>query len=318
MKGLTDIPGILVGHATDRNAATGCTAILCPAGATAGVDIRGSATGSSQTDVLTPLHLNERVHGICLAGGSAFGLEAASGVVRFLAEKGIGFPTGAGVVPLVPAAILYDLGIGSKAVRPGVDMGRTAAADATDAPVAEGSVGAGTGATVGKLYGYARAMKSGIGSATVWLDGDLAGVRVAALAAVNAFGDVRDPESGHILAGARTSPDGREFADMAYQLKRGASGGFSKENTTLVVVATNARLNKIEANKLAQFASIGVAKTIAPVWTTSDGDITFALSAGSARAGLTALGIAAAEAVATAVVRSVRMAESLAGVPALR
>ncbi len=315
MKGLTDIPGILVGHATDLDAVTGCTAILCPGGATAGVDIRGSATGSSQTDVLTPMHLNEKIHGLCLAGGSAFGLEAAAGVVRYLESKGYGFPTGAGVVPLVPAAILYDLGIGKKGIRPGREMGFAAAAAASDAEVEEGSVGAGTGATVGKLYGMAQAMKTGIGSATVWLDGPYAGIRVAALAAVNAFGDVRDPESGHILAGARVSAESRDFADMAYQLKRGARGGFKKENTTLVVVATNARLNKIEANKLAQFGSIGVARTITPVWTTSDGDITFALSAGEDRADLTALGVAAAEAVASAVMRSARMSHTVAGIP---
>ncbi|MEZ5399741.1 MAG: P1 family peptidase [Bryobacteraceae bacterium] len=318
MKGLTDIPGILVGHATDRDAVTGCTAILCPQGATAGADVRGSATGTSQLDLLSPMHLNAKVHGICLSGGSAFGLEAAAGVVRFLESKGHGFPTGAGVVPLVPAAILFDLGVARKGVRPGREMGHRAAEAATGDAVAEGSVGAGTGATVGKLYGVANAMKSGIGSATVWLDGPCAGIRVAALAAVNAYGDVLDPESGHILAGARTSPEGREFANMAYQIKRGARGGFRGGNTTLVVVATNARLSKIEANKLAQFGSLGVARTISPVWTTSDGDLTFALSLGEDRADLTALGVAAAEAVAAAVQRSVRMAESLGGVPGLR
>jgi len=297
---------------------TGCTAILCPQGAVAGVDIRGSATGSSQIDVLSPLHLNERIHGICLSGGSAFGLEAALGVVRFLESKGIGFPTTAGVVPLVPAAILYDLAVGSKSARPTRETGERAAAAATGDAVEEGCVGAGTGATVGKLYGISQAMKAGIGSSTVWLDGPYAGVRVAALAAVNAFGDVRDPETGHIIAGARMSPQSTDFADMAYQIKRGARGGFRKENTTLVVVATNARLNKIQANKLAQLASIGVARTIAPVWTTSDGDITFALSYGSEKADLTALGIAAAEAVADSVVRAVRMARSMAGLPGLR
>lgn len=310
--------GLLVGHATDLEGMTGCTAILCPQGAVAGVDIRGSATGSSQIDVLSPLHLNERIHGICLSGGSAFGLEAALGVVRFLESKGIGFPTTAGVVPLVPAAILYDLAVGSKSARPTRETGERAAAAATGDAVEEGCVGAGTGATVGKLYGISQAMKAGIGSSTVWLDGPYAGVRVAALAAVNAFGDVRDPETGHIIAGARMSPQSTDFADMAYQIKRGARGGFRKENTTLVVVATNARLNKIQANKLAQLASIGVARTIAPVWTTSDGDITFALSYGSEKADLTALGIAAAEAVADSVVRAVRMARSMAGLPGLR
>jgi L-aminopeptidase/D-esterase-like protein len=317
VKGLTDIPGILVGHATDTEAITGCTAILCPRGAVAGVDVRGSATGSLQLDVLSPLHLNERVHGICLAGGSAFGLEAASGVVRHLEKKGIGFPTGAGVVPLVAAAILYDLGIGRGGGRPGREMGEAAAAAASDGAVEEGCVGAGTGATAGKLYGLKQAAKSGIGSATVWLDGPYAGVRVAALAAVNAFGDVRDPETGHIIAGARRSEDSMDFVDMAYEMKRGARGGFRPENTTLVVVATNARLSKAQVNKLAQLASIGVARTISPVWTMSDGDITFALSCGEEKADLTAIGIAGAEAVAEAVIRSVRTARTMGGVPGL-
>jgi L-aminopeptidase/D-esterase-like protein len=237
--------------------------------------------------------------------------------MRYLEKKGIGFPTGAGVVPLVPAAILYDLGIGRRGVRPGREMGEAAAAAASDAPVEEGCVGAGTGASVGKLYGLKQATKSGIGSATVWLDGDYAGVRAAALAAVNALGDVRDPETGHIIAGTRRSEDSMDFADMAYEMKRGARAGFRPENTTLVVVATNARLTKVQATKLAQFASIGVARTISPVWTTSDGDITFALSCGEEKADLTALGIAAAEAVADAVLRAVRKARTMGGIPGL-
>lgn len=321
MKGLTDIDGILVGHATDLAARTGCTAILCERGAVAGVDIRGTATGSSQLDVLAPLHSNDRIHGLCFSGGSAYGLEAASGVMRYLESRGIGFKIGAlGLVPLVPAAILFDLGLAKKGVRPGREMGEQAARAASSAAVEEGSVGAGAGATVGKLYGISRAMKAGIGSATVWLDGPMAGVRVAALAAVNAFGDVRDPESGHILAGARTSGDDREFIDAAYQIKRGAQGGFDFKgagNTTLVAVATNARLNKVEANRLAQQASIGVAKTISPIWTGSDGDVSFALSCGDAEADPMALGIAAAEAVAQAIVRAVLLARGLGGVPGL-
>ena len=328
MKGLTDIDGILVGHATDTVAITGCTAIIGPPGGmTAGVDVRGAATGSMQLDVLAPLHSNQRIHGICLSGGSAYGLEAGSGVMRFLERKGIGFPVGsAGIVPLVPSAILFDLGIGKKGVRPGREMGERAAGAATNAAVEEGSVGAGTGATVGKLYGLARAMKGGVGSATVWLDGEgLAGVRVAAMAVVNALGDIRDPESGHIIAGARVSNTSREFADAAYQLKRGAAArgaGFNFQeaqpaNTTLVVVATNARLDKLQATRLAQQASIGVAKTISPVWTGSDGDICFALSAGDREPEPMALGIAAAEAVSQAIVRAVLRARSLGGVPGL-
>ena len=324
MKGLTDIDGILAGHATDREALTGCTAILGPpAGMVAGVDVRGAASGAMQLDVLAPLHSNERIHGICLAGGSAYGLEAGIGVMRFLERKGIGFAVGpAGVVPLVPSAIVFDLGIGKRGVRPGREIGERAAEAASDAAVEEGSVGAGTGATVGKLYGLARAMKGGVGSATIWLDGPMAGVRVAALAVVNALGDVRDPESGHIIAGARVSAQDREFVDAAYQIKRGARAGFnfkeSPRNTTLVVVATNARLDKVQATRLAQQASIGVAKTISPVWTASDGDICFALSAGDREADPMALGLAASESVSQAIVRAVLRAQSLgSGVPGL-
>ena len=321
MHGLTDVEGMLVGHATDREAITGCTAILCPpGGAVAGVDVRGMASGGMQLDVLAPLHSNERIHGICLSGGSAFGLEAGAGVMRFLESKGMGFPVGAAgaVVPLVPTAIIFDLSLAKKkGARPNREMGERAAAAASSAAVEEGSVGAGTGATVGKLFGLARAMKGGLGSATVWLDGPMAGVRVAALAVVNAFGDVRDPESGHILAGARVSTGDREFADSAFEIKRGARGGFNFNNTTLVVVATNARLNKVQATRLAQQASIGVAKTISPVWTASDGDICFALSAGDLEADPMALGIAAAEAVAQSIVRAVLRARTLGGVPGL-
>jgi len=317
MKGLTDIPGIRVGHASDYEALTGCTAILCERGAVGGVDLRGSAIGAQEMEVLNPLHIAGHVHAVLLAGGSAFGLEAASGVRRYLEQKGVGFETTAGRVPIVPAAILFDLAIGKPGVRPTREMGEAAAAAATEETVKEGAVGAGTGATVGKLYGIRQAMKSGIGSATVWLDGPLAGVRVAALAAVNAFGDVRDPETGRLLAGARRTPESLELVDMAREMKRGASGGFRRENTTLVVVATNARLSKVEATKLAQLASAGVARTISPVWTLTDGDITIALSLGDGQADLTALGIAAAEAVAQAVVRAVQLAPSLGGLPGL-
>src|SRR6185437_4546739 len=212
MKGLTDIPGILVGHASDYDGLTGCTAVLCESGAVAGGDIRGSATGTEEWDLLHPHHLTQRIHGVLFAGGSAFGLEAASGVRRFLERKGIGYETGAAKVPLVPAAILYDLGIGKATARPTREMGESAAAAASDAAVMEGAVGAGTGATVGKLLGMPQAMKSGIGSWTVELGGQYQGVRVAALAAVNAVGDVRDPANRAIVAGARVSANSKEFA----------------------------------------------------------------------------------------------------------
>jgi L-aminopeptidase/D-esterase-like protein len=318
MKGLTDIDGIKVGHATDLDGITGCTVILCERGAVGGVDIRGSATGSQELDLLSPGHLTERIHAVVLAGGSAFGLEAASGVRRYLEQKGIGFPTGGGqVVPLVPGAILYDLGIGKRTSRPTREMGEAAAAAASDKTVEEGNVGAGTGATVGKLFGMTRAMKGGIGSATVELSGSLSKVKVSAIAAVNAVGDVRDPATGKIIAGARTSPTSKDFADSAAQVKQGARGGLARTNTTLVTVATNAKLTKVEATKLAQHASAGMALTINPVWTVSDGDIVFALSIGEESAPITSLGVAASEAVAIAIVRAVRAAKTLAGVPGL-
>ncbi|MCZ2149260.1 MAG: P1 family peptidase [Bryobacterales bacterium] len=316
-KGLTDIPGIKVGHASDFEGLTGCTAILCEAGAVAGADVRGSASGTEEFEVMNPLHVADRVHGVTLAGGSAFGLEAASGVRRFLAEKGAGFAFGGARIPIVPGAILFDLGIGKATARPNREMGEAAAAAATDAAVKEGALGAGTGATVGKILGMKHAMKSGVGSATVWLDGELAGIRVSALAAVNALGDIRDPENGRLVAGARRSPDGMDLADSVRLLKRGRSPGSPGSNTTLVVLATNARLNKVGAAKLAQLGSLGVARTIQPVWTMSDGDVVIALSLGAGAAPLDPLGVAAAEAVSRAILRAVRMAPTLGGVPGL-
>lgn len=318
MKGMTDIAGIRVGHVSDYEGMTGCTAILCEGGAVAGADIRGSATGTEEFELLTPGHVTDRIHGVVFAGGSAFGLEAASGVRRYLEHRGVGFPTGAAKVPLVACAILYDLGIGKASARPTREMGEAAAAAATEAPVAEGCVGAGTGATVGKLFGMAQAMKSGVGSATVWLDGSYAGVRVAALAAVNAFGDVRDPENGQLVAGARESRESMSLADTAAHMKRGGRGGFpGRENTTLVAVATNAVLNKVQAQKLAQLAHIGTARAVSPAYTMFDGDVCVALSVGKEKADVNALGIAAAEAVTQAILRAVRLAPTMAGVPGL-
>jgi L-aminopeptidase/D-esterase-like protein len=320
MKGLTDIPGIRVGHVSDFQAITGSTAILCESGAVGGVDIRGSASGTSETPTLDPLHVDPVVHGILLTGGSAFGLEAASGVRRYLEAHGVGVTTPTAKVPIVAAAVLYDLGLGAAHVRPTAAMGEAAAKAADTAAVPEGSVGAGTGATVGKALGMRRAMKSGIGSFTVTLPG---GVLVSALVAVNALGDVRDPATGKIIAGARKSPDSREFANAEEVLKSRPPAPLVKDtqvkgtNTTLAVVATNARLSKVEATKLAQFGSLGVARAIYPVNTTNDGDITFALALGGLRADINTLGIAAAEAVAQAILRAVRLAKTLGGVPGL-
>lgn len=313
MKGLTDIAGIRVGHETDLDALTGCTVILCDGGAVGGLDVRGSATGSTELDVLSPGHVDARVDAIVLAGGSAYGLEAVAGVRRFLGAHGAGVKVGAHVVPIVPGAILFDLGIGKGTVRPTRETGEAAAAKATADAVKEGAVGAGTGATLGKLFGMGQAMKSGIGCATV----ESGGVRVASLVAVNAFGDVRDPATGKLIAGARKAADTMELADTEDQMKRGITGTFIPHNTTLAVVATNARLSKVGATKLAQLASLGMARTIYPVNTMFDGDIVFALSKGEAEADIDRLGVMAADAVMQAVVRAVRMAPTLGGLPGL-
>jgi len=310
LKGLTDIPGIRVGHVSDFDAVTGCTAILCEQGAVCGVDIRGSATGTQEIETLRPGHVTDRVHGITLAGGSAFGLEAASGVRRYLANRKVGFAFGGQHIPIVAAAILFDLGIGKSNLHPNAAMGEAAAAAATTDAVAEGNVGAGTGATIGKLFGKARAMKGGLGSYTVTLPG---GVLVSALCAVNAVGDIRDPTTGKIVAGARKSADSAEFVDSEREMLNGALMGGSRSNTTLGVVATNAAMDKVQANKLAEFASLGMARTIYPVNTMSDGDTVFAMSAGTAKADINTLGVAAAHALAQSILRAVRAARTLAG-----
>ncbi len=311
MKGLTDVPGILVGHATDLASLTGCTAILCGTEAVGGVDIRGSATGTCEIDTLNPGHVAPNVHAIVLSGGSAFGLETTCGVRNLLEKRGIGYNAGVAHVPIVPGAILFDLGIGSAHVRPTREMGEKAALAANDGPVAEGNVGAGTGATVGKIFGMKQAMKSGIGTASLTLG---SGVVVAALIAVNALGDVIDPANGQIVAGARKAPGSREFANSAVAMRHGLNTS-SSGHTVLAVVATNARLDRVQTNKLAALGSLGIARTISPVNTMSDGDITFAISLGKERASVDEVGVAAAEAMAKAVLRAVRAAKSAGGIP---
>ncbi len=314
MKGLTDIAGIRVGHVSDYEAITGCTAILCEQGAVGGVDIRGSASGTEEIATLDPGHVDPQVHGIVLTGGSAFGLESAAGVRRYLEHRGVGVRAGNARVPIVAAAVLFDLGIAKPGVRPGLAMGEAAAVAASTEAVAEGCVGAGTGATVGKLLGMKQAMKSGVGSWTVGLPN---GVLVAGLVAVNCFGDVRDPETGKIIAGARKADGSREFADTCRMMKQGMGGSFVRGNTTLAVIATNALLTKVQATKLAQFGSLGMARTIYPVNTMFDGDTVFALSIGERAADINILGVAAAETVAMAIVRAVRAAKPMAGLPGL-
>jgi len=316
---ITAVGGIEVGHWTDLEAATGCSVILCRRGAVGGVDVRGSAPGTRETDCLRPLNLVQQVHAVVLSGGSAYGLDAASGVMRWLEERGLGFNVGVGVVPLVSAAVLFDLTIGSPDVRPGPEAGYTACRAANAEVVAEGCIGAGAGATVGKLLGPAYATKSGLGSAARQIAG---GITVGAIVAVNAFGDVVDPATGRIIAGARDSQGGGYVDTMARlhgDLSRTLPG--FPANTTLAVVATDAALTKEGANKMAQMAHDGLAQAIRPIHTMVDGDTVFALATGQrprAQVELTALGAVAASVLAEAVVRAVRQATSLAGVPALR
>jgi len=314
MKGLTDIPGIRVGHVSDFDAITGCTAILCEQGAVGGYEIRGSASGTEETPALDPLHVDPVLHGISLAGGSAFGLEAASGVRRYLETRGAGVSTPAGKIPIVTSAIIYDLGLGKSHVRPNLAMGEAAATAASTDPVAEGCVGAGTGASVGKMLGMNRAMKSGLGSFTISMPG---GVLVSSLVVVNAVGDVRDPATGKIVAGARTTNDGREFADSQKLIIERPPAGLVRQNTTLAVVATNAALSKVETTKLARLGSLGLARAIYPVNTNSDGDTIFALSLGTQRGNLDSLGAAAADCVVQAILRAVRQARTMGGLPGL-
>lgn len=315
--GICAVPGVYVGHAQDERALTGCTVCLFPAGAVAGVDVRGSAPGTRETDLLSPVNLVERVHAIVLAGGSAFGLDAAGGVMQYLAEQGIGFATGAAMVPIVPAAVLYDLAIGDGTVRPDAAMGYAAAVRASR-DVAEGNVGAGTGATVGKVLGMDKAMKGGLGTAAAaipWPEGPLI---VGALVAVNALGDIRDPSTGRILAGPRINGRIADSVALLPQALAGGAAGFPGQNTTIGIVATNARLNKAQATKVAQMAQDGLARTIYPAHTMLDGDTVFAVSAGEVEAPVDLVGALAAQVTAEAIVRAVTKAESAGGLPAWR
>ena len=329
MKGLTDVPGIRVGHHTLTERPTGCTVVLVDGqGAVGGISQRGGAPGTRETDLLRTSNLVERVNAIVLSGGSAFGLDVAQGVVTYLEEKGIGFPTAAGVVPIVPAAILFDLGFGGDPkIRPSADCGYKAATSATTGAVAEGSVGAGAGATVGKLGGVdalrggsgdrRSPMKGGVGSASIALGN---GLVVAALAAVNAVGDIIDPQSGQVVAGVRNA-DGT-LADIRKLLRAGTPLAPPRpgENTTIAVVATNARLTKEQVNRVALMADDGLARAINPAHTPGDGDTVFALATGSLQgeANVTVVGALAAEALSEAIVRAVAQATGAAGFPSAR
>lgn len=321
---ITDVPGIEVGQAQDDEALTGCTVVLCRRGAVGGVDVRGGAPGTRETDLLDPLNLVSRVHAVLLTGGSAFGLDAASGVMKYLEEQRIGFRVGRQRVPIVPAAILYDLGLGTSTRRPDPEMGYAAAASAQAGPVAEGNTGAGSGATVGKIFGMAGAMKSGLGTASLAIGG---GVVVGAIAAVNAFGDVVDPASGQIVAGARPVKAGPfrlgkagEFADTLQVMKsfvgRRILGLASGRSTVIAVVAVNAKFDKAQAAKVAQMAQDGIARAVRPAHTLLDGDTVFALATGGKRADVSIVGAFAAEALAQAILRAVRAARPAGGLPA--
>jgi L-aminopeptidase/D-esterase-like protein len=310
--GLTDVAGLRVGHHTDARRPTGCTVILADGGAVAGVDVRGAAPGTRETDLLDPGNTVARVDAVLLAGGSAFGLDAAGGVVAWLESRGIGLPVGPARVPIVPAAILFDLWIGDPSIRPDALAGRLACEAASAAPPAQGSVGAGAGATVGKLWGIGRAMRGGIGTASV----RVGGVTVAALIVVNAVGDVIDPDTGRPLAGAR-SEDGTRLIGTTAMLLAGALPPLLQAGaaTTIGCVATDAQLDKAQCRRLAQSAHDGLARTIDPIHTAFDGDTIFALATGRTDARLhpVALGAAAAAVTAEAVLRAVRAARGLEG-----
>jgi L-aminopeptidase/D-esterase-like protein len=321
---LTRVAGLRVGHHTDVAAATGCTVVLCETGATAAVEIRGAAPASRECELLGPGNIVQQVHGVLLTGGSAFGLSAADGVVRYLEELGSGFPTSAGPVPIVPAAALFDLAVGKPSVRPGPENAYAACQASDRGPVQEGSVGAGTGATVGHLYGLDGCIKGGLGSAGRILTG---GATVGALVAVNAFGDVVDPASGRIVAGARDRTNG--FANTSVRIEellgRRSAGHFG-QHTTLALVATDAPLSRDALLRVARMAHDGLARTVRPAHTGFDGDIVFALSTAALEDGslpsgspLTdvIVGTVAADLVAESVLRAVTRATSVAGVPAV-
>jgi L-aminopeptidase/D-esterase-like protein len=313
LNNLCDVPGVLVGHATDIDGATGCTAVIFehPEGAVVGVDVRGSSPGTRETDRLGPVGAVRPTHALLLTGGSAFGLAAADGVVRFLEEKEVGLDVGVARIPMVSAAVLFDVVVGDPAARPDAAMGYEAASAASGGDFVQGSIGAGTGATVGKVLGMERAMKGGIGSASVQLEG---GLVVGALAAVNAFGDVRD-ERGTVLAGPRLQ-DGK-LGGTVELLPEAAARMRWGENTTLGIVATNARLTKPQANKVAQMAHDGLARVIEPVHTTVDGDVVFAASVGAVEALVDVVGAWGARVMQGAILRAVRSAVGIPGIPSI-
>lgn len=314
---ITDIPGILVGQAQDNVALTGCTVVLCLNGAVAGVDQRGGAPGTRETDALRPMHLVEKIHAVVLSGGSAFGLDASSGVMKFLEEKKAGYDTGIVRVPIVSSAVIFDLGIGDPKKRPDAAMGYEACLNASTARPAEGNFGAGTGATVGKILGMRFAMKSGIGTASEDIG---SGIRVGAITVVNALGDVIDPDKNEIIAGVQAPLSklnkvnkSRTMALMESFVGRTSFKAAARQNTVIGVVATNASLSKEEANKVAQMAHNGIARTIRPAHTMMDGDTIFVLATGKKSADVSVIGAFAAEVVEKSIVSAVESADPVMG-----
>lgn len=313
---ITDIPGIKVGHSSDLKGYTGCTVILCEAGAVSGIDVRGSASGTRQVDALGMSHIVDKVHAILLCGGSSFGLEAATGVSNYLEQKGVGFDVGITRIPIVPTAVIFDLFFGDHKARPTAKMGYKACEAAAAAEVAEGSVGAGVGAVVGKLFEMQRGMKGGLGTCSVAMPD---GLKVGALVVVNAFGDIIDNITGKIIVGLRKTEDSTELDNTVNCLKQGiVKKRFGMVNTTLGVVATNAAFSKRDITKVAQMAQGGLIKTISPVHTTFDGDLVFALSTGELEADVNMVGVLAEFVLAEAIKRAVKKADGFGILPAFR
>jgi L-aminopeptidase/D-esterase-like protein len=325
---ITDVPGIRAGHAQDLEALTGCTVILCPQGVIGGVDQRGGSPGTRETDALRPMHRVNEVHAVLLTGGSAFGLNAAAGVMRYLKENNTGFKVGKAHVPIVPAAVIFDLGIGGSQKYPDDAMGYEACLQAasSDKPLEQGNFGAGAGATVGKILGLSTAMKSGIGTASIEIS---SGLWIGAIFVVNVFGDVIDPSTGEILAGARTTRIGpftiggkAYFADTQHTMRtfigRRVLSIAQPDNTVIGVVATNARLNKEQINKVAQMAHDGIARTIRPAHTMLDGDTIFSIATNKKRADVNIIGAFAADVTAAAIINAIKKAEPAAGLPSFR
>jgi len=304
---ITDVRGIEVGQAQDEEGLTGCTVLLCRQGAVTGVDVRGSAPGTRETDLLNPVNLVEKVHAVVLTGGSAYGLDAAGGVMRYLEEQNIGYGMGSIKVPIVPAAVLFDLGLGRADIRPDAAMGYRAAASASSAAPVEGNVGAGMGASIGKVRGMEYAMKAGIGTASM----DIHGLIIGAIVAVNAIGDVVDPGSGGKIAGLRSGT-------TLDWMKNSQAQSAVQSNTVIGAIATNARLTKAQATKVAQMAQDGLAQAIRPAHTMFDGDTIFALATGEVDADVSTVGAFAAELMANAIVRAAKLAESAGGLPGLK